>query len=119
MKDDKRALFGRKINNLEELKEATLSAKKKGQIGSIYQVSKEIFLEDDDFKDFSQDFFKEQAWIEKTDGGYNDKGEIRCIRVVNIETGEKLLVNSEGYSYSRYTALEELKYCKENGCKEI
>ena len=37
----------------------------------------------------------------------NEKEEIRCIRVTNTETGERVLINSEGYDYCRYTALEE------------
>ncbi|MFK4998696.1 DUF6329 domain-containing protein [Bacillus sp. N9] len=29
-----------------------------------------------------------------------------CIRVVNKDTDDKVLVNSEGYDYPRYTAIE-------------
>jgi hypothetical protein len=102
-----RTLFGRKLNDLKELKEATAHAKQAGQRGSLYEVSKEVTLGDDDFKAFAEDFFKEQPWIDKSDGGSNEKGEIRCIRVTNTETGERVLINSEGYDYCRYTALEE------------
>lgn len=102
-----RALFGRKLNDLKELKEATAHAKQAGQRGSLYEVTKEVPLGDDDFKAFAEDFFNEQPWIDKSDGGSNEKGEIRCIRVINIDTGERVLINSEGYSWCRYTALEE------------
>lgn len=102
-----RALFGRKLKDLEELKEATAYGKQKGQLGSFYEVTKEVPLEDDEFKALAEDFFNEQPWIEKSDGGSNENGDLRCIRVINTETGERLLVSSEGYDYCRYTALEE------------
>lgn len=102
-----RALFGRKLNDLEELREATVHAKQAGQSGSLYEVTKEVPLSDGDFKAFAEDFFNEQPWIDKSDGGSNENGEIRCIRVINTDTGERVLINSEGYSWCRYTALEE------------
>lgn len=102
-----RALFGRKLNDFEELREATARAKQAGQRGSLYEVIKVVFLDSDDFKAFAEDFLNEQPWIDKSDGGSNENGEIRCIRVVNTDTGERVLINSEGYSWCRYTALEE------------
>ena len=102
-----RALFGRKLNDLEELREATVRAKQAGQRGGLYEVTKEVPLGDDDFKAFAEDFFNVQPWIDKSDGGSNENGEIRCIRVINTDTGERVLINSEGYNYCRYTALEE------------
>lgn len=107
MTNKPRALFGRKMNDLAELKDATYNAKRDGQRGSLYEVTKEVSLNDEEFKELAKDFFKEQPWIEKTDGGSNENGEIRCIRVINIETGERLLINNEGYDYCRYVALEE------------
>lgn len=101
------ALFGRKLNDLEELREATAHAKQAGQRGSLYEVTKDVPLGDGDFKAFAEDFFKEQPWIDKSDGGSNEIGEIRCIRVTNTDTSERVLINSEGYSWCRYTALEE------------
>jgi hypothetical protein len=65
-----------------------------------------VILKDKDFKEFANDFLKDQPWISKGDGGINDNGQVRCIRVTNIETDEKVLVNSEGYNYPRYTGLE-------------
>ncbi len=100
------ALFGRKIADIEELKELTQRALKEGKTGSAYEVTKEIELEDEEFQSFSRDFFKDQPWITEEDGGSNEKGEIKCIRVKNKGTGEIVLVDSEGYTYPRYTALE-------------
>lgn len=107
MTNKPRALFGRKMNDIEELKDATFYAKKAGQRGSSYEVIKEIFLNSEEFQELARDFFKEQLWIKKSDGGSNEKGEIRCIRVTNTDTGERLLINNEGYNYCRYTAIEE------------
>ncbi|MFZ3578816.1 hypothetical protein [Virgibacillus sp. DJP39] len=101
-----KAIFGRKVSNLAELKEITEGALKQGQRGQSYCVIKEVLLEDNDFHNFTNDFFNDQPWITKEDGGVNQQREVRCIRVINVNTGEKVLVNTEGYTYPRYTAIE-------------
>ncbi|WP_147564928.1 DUF6329 domain-containing protein [Clostridium tyrobutyricum] len=101
-----RALFGRKILNLKDLKELTQEAKKNGAKGTAYEVTKEIELSDEEFREFEKEFCKDQPWITKEDGGCNEKGELRCIRVKNTKTKKSILVNSEGYTYPRYTAIE-------------
>lgn len=101
-----KALFGRKVSNLAELKEITEEATKQGQRGQSYIVTKEVELEDSDFYNFANDFFNDQPWITDEDGGVNENREVRCIRVINKVTDEKVLVNTEGYSYPRYTAIE-------------
>jgi len=101
-----KALFGRKICNLTELKELTHQAIKDGKKGQPYIITREVILKSDDFMDFAKDFLKDQIWIMPEDGGINEKGEIKCIRVGNAATGEKVLVNTEGYDYPRYTGLE-------------
>ncbi len=100
-----KALFGRKVSNLEELKELTERAITAGEIGETYAVTREVRLSDREFRKFADDFFEDQPWIIPEDGGVNKNREIRCIKVINEETGEGVLVNSEGYSYPRYTAL--------------
>ncbi len=105
--EKRKALFARKIANLEALKELTRAAFDDGKAGSLYQVTKEVQLTSEDFQQFASDFLQDQPWITREDGGVNKKKEIRCIRVINIETGERVLVNSEGYDYPRYTALEK------------
>jgi hypothetical protein len=102
-----KALFGRKMNDIEELREATRLAKKKGFSGEDYEVIKEVALSDFDFQKFAGDLLEDQTWIKKDEGGSNANGEVRCIRVTNLLTGERILVNSEGYDYPRYTAIEE------------
>jgi len=97
----KKAFFGRKVADLEELKALT------GEAGSAYQVTKEVLLSSKEFEQFASDFFQDQPWISPKDGGINENGEAKCIRVINKDTGERVLVNSEGYSYPRYTALEK------------
>lgn len=101
-----KAIFGRKVSGLEELKEITNVARRRGQKGQTYTITREVILEEKEFRAFSQDFFKDQPWITKGDGGMNEAGEVRCIRVVNRVTGETVLVNTEGYEYPRYTGLE-------------
>lgn len=65
-----------------------------------------MILKDVDFRDFAGDFLKDQDWITPEDGGRDQEGRVKCIRVVNIETRERVLVNTEGYDYPRYTGLE-------------
>lgn len=104
---NKKALFGRKIANLEDLKDLTESVLNKGEAGSSYEVTREVMLTGEEFQQFASDFLQDQPWISPEDGGSNKKGEIRCIRVINQETSERVLINSEGYGYPRYTALEK------------
>ncbi len=101
-----KALFGRKVYDLKELREITQKALKEGHKGQDYIVTKEVLLENEAFQEFASDFLEDQPWITKEDGGVNEKDEIRCIRVISKDSGEKILVNSEGYDYPRYTAIE-------------
>jgi len=94
-----KALFGRKISDIDELIELTDLAIKDGFSPEDYVVTKEVILSDLDFKELSSDLLKDQPWITKDDGGPNEDGELRCIRVINQSTGEKLLINSEGYEF--------------------
>lgn len=101
-----KALFGRKFYNIEDLRYATKRANKSKTNGTSYIATKEVELESKDYKGLTDDLLEDQTWIEDFDGGYTEKGEVKCIRVINKDTGEKLLINPEGYTYPRYTALE-------------
>lgn len=98
--------FVRKLNNLEQLKELTELILEEEETKDSYKIIKEIKLNATDFKAFSEDFFKDWDWLTSEDGGRGRDGKIRCTRVSNSETGEAVLVNNEGFSYARYTALE-------------
>lgn len=50
--------------------------------------------------------FNDQPWITPEDSGVNMIREVRCLIVSNKETGQTLLVNSKGYGYPRYIAVE-------------
>jgi len=102
-----KAYFGRKIPDIQVLKAVTRQARQDKYSGSAYMVTKEIVLNDEEFKRFADDLLEDQPWIAKEDGGINQAGEIRCIRVRNADSDERILVNSEGYDYPRYTAVEE------------
>lgn len=99
--------FIRKTLDIKNLIAVTQKAKQERNCGSAYKVTKEVKLSDLEFKQFAEDLLEEQPWISRTDGGMNLAGEIMCIRVRNAKTGERILVNSEGYDYPRYTAIEE------------
>ncbi len=102
-----KAHFGRKIPNLKALKTFSGWAKEEKHPGLACTVLREVELSNAQFKTFTEDLLEDQPWIEETDGGMNPAGEIRCIRVKNAKTGERILVNSEGFDYPRYTAIEE------------
>ena len=101
------AHFGRKIPDMEALQAVTRQARQEKNPGSAYTVTREVELNEHEFKKFAEDLLEDQPWIDKSDGGMNQAREIRCIRVRNAQTGERILVNSEGYDYPRYTAIEE------------
>jgi hypothetical protein len=101
-----KAHFGRKLRDIEELREATLSALHRGVQGVTYRITKEVELCDAEFKTFALNFIADQPWITPEDGGIDTDGTTLCIRVKNKDTLETVLVNSEGYGYPRYTAIE-------------
>ncbi len=100
----KKALFGRKIFDLEELKEFTYNYGGGDWWG--YEIIREIKFGRKEFEEFTRNFLLDREWINEDDGGTRN-GIARCIRIINEETGEKLLINNEGYKYARYIALEE------------
>lgn len=47
-----RALFGRKIKNIVELREATERSRNSGMKGTVYTVDREVEMTDDEFREF-------------------------------------------------------------------
>lgn len=92
-----RALFGRKVATLDELKELTERAVGEGMTGRTYRVDEEVVLSDKDFNSFASDLLAYQPWINR---------EATCIRVINEDTKETVLIDPQGYQYPRYTSLE-------------
>jgi hypothetical protein len=103
-----KAYFGRKLRNIDELMDTTSAAVCNGTQGVEYRVTKKVDLSDKDYQAFIQNFFNDQSWIGKDDGGVDTDDTVRCIRVSNLQTGESVLVNNEGYTYPRYTAIESI-----------
>ena len=89
------------------VKEVTEELKEKGYLGVEYQVTRDVELSDEDFRKLTTDLLDDQEFIQKNEGGMNDEGEVLCIRVINKETGERILIDPQGYEYPRYTAIEE------------
>ena len=58
-----KALFGRKMVDIEELRDATINAKKEGFVGSAYKVTKEVALSDIDFKEFTMVLCQEKVQL--------------------------------------------------------
>jgi len=102
-----KAIFVRKATSLEVVKEATKELKEKGYEGAKYKVTREVELSNEDFRKLTCDLLQDQSFIQKDEGGINDEGEVLCIRVINKESGERILIDPQGYEYPRYTAREE------------
>jgi len=60
-----KALFGRKFYNIEELREATAAAKKKGVVGLDYTVIREVVLTDEQFKNSPVTFWQISHGLKK------------------------------------------------------
>ena len=102
-----KVIFVRKATSLEVVKQVTEELKEKGYEGAKYQVTREVELSDEDFRKLTSDLLEDQDLIQKDEGGMNDEGEVLCIRVINKESGERILIDPQGYEYPRYTAIEE------------
>ena len=101
-----RAIFSSKIQNLKELIEKTKDARMGGWIGQAYQIEKEVILSETEYKVFTENFILDQPWITSENGGGDTQG-IKCIRISTSRAEKGVLVNSEGYTYPRYIALEQ------------
>ena len=97
MKTEVKVLFARKIPTLEELRDLTEQAIREGKNGRTVTVDEEVTLTDKEFQSFASDMLADQSWI-------NPRA--NCIRVINESTGEKVLIDSQGYQYGRYSSLE-------------
>ena len=102
-----KAIFVRKASDLEVVREVTEELKSKGYDGTAYRVTREVELSDEDFIKLTTDLLDDQDIIQKDEGGMNDEGEVLCIRVINKESGKRILIDPQGYEYPRYTAIEE------------
>ena len=103
----KRVYFIRKAINLEELKTNTKWAIENKAQKETYSIRKTIFLDAGEFMTFTRnltddfDFLKENTTL----CGPGIDEYINCLAIKNNDTDEMILVNTEGYSYARFTAL--------------
>ncbi len=83
-------------------------------------IEKVIRLNSDDFLCFQRNLCKDQDFIiENNDiGGSDEQGNKRCLLILNRDSDDGILVNTEGYNYARYTAyIPGAKYFVE-ACQE-
>ena len=100
------AWFVRKILNKQELLELTNEASRVNHPKQSVVIEREVVLDDEAFAAFEQDFLDEQSWLSPYDGGEDQYGRNRCVRVSCESQPERYLVNSEGYDYPRSIALD-------------
>lgn len=98
-----KAVFIRKNKDLAQLRQLTENGIYKK---SKYVITKYIELNDDDFELFCNDFYEHQEFIiENLTNMSFENDTFLCLLVYNKNSNEGILVESEGYSYARYTAL--------------
>jgi len=105
------AVFMRKASTLKELKEWT---KKYNKETSRFTITKDIELNDKDFKEFCKDFLENRDFIieNSISMGY-DNDAYHCILVYNKKSNDGILVENEGYGYARYTAVVDMSKMNE------
>ena len=122
-KIDGHAYFIRKPTSLDEVNEYTQTYENRNSSQrSPYHVFKTIELDAIKYDDFinSRLGYTHQFIADNAEGCHENKfGILQCIRVVNKDKpDEKLLIQSEGYDYARYAAIErkpkELEQKKSN-----
>ena len=101
--DMNRALFARKAVDIDEIKNITgLDRDKK-----YYVIEKTIELDEKEFDEFADDLLEDRDFIkDNIDFMFVDSNSVwHCLLVKAKGRDEGLLIEAEGYSYSRYTAL--------------
>ena len=73
-----------------------------------YYVAAERHLSQTEWADFTSDLFADRDWIEEFSNQYHPEieGAPGCLRVTSPCSEIALLVDTQGYSYARYVALE-------------
>ena len=105
------AIFMRKACNLKELKH--LTAKYPHQTAHFI-ITKYIELNDDEFKDFCNDFFEDRKFIVENEIHMHfGDDKYYCLLIYNKNSNDGILVESEGYSYARYTAVVDMSKMNE------
>lgn len=107
-----KAVFIRKANNLKDLKEQTKEYKMEL---SPFVICERVELTANEFEDFCNDFISKREFIIEnlTKMGYDKM--FYCILVFSKGSKEGILVESEGYSYPRYTAVIQMSEVNNNG----
>ncbi len=93
------AEFVRIISDIEDLERLY-------GIQEPYVVIKEVDMSNDEFNEFVGNLNLERSWLSSCQGGKDEAGRVRCVRVFNRSTGVSLLVNGEGGSCPVFVALE-------------
>jgi hypothetical protein len=95
------AAFARKAFNLDDLIEWDKAAKQR----SRFIIEKNIVLSASEYKEFCDNLLSDRGFVEENvKRMYTDKNKTQhCILVKEEGRSEGILIQSEGYSYPRYT----------------
>ena len=97
--------FFRDLENLHILEMKTKEKNDEKKIKNKYEIIEKIKLEDDEFKEFCNNFKHNYKFLYKYIElmKVDSNGVWKCVQVQNEE--KKILVQSNGYSYPRFTGL--------------
>lgn len=102
-----KAYFARKPYDLEEIEKEEKAIReiynREAQTEN-YKVIRELTLSDQEFETLKSNFFRD-IW-EPGQGGHTQDGERKVIRCKNINADYNLLIDPQGFNYSRYVAKE-------------
>lgn len=101
-----KAIFYRKIRDLSTLKELTQrDITDFDEMAEGYRVGVVVSLRDAEFREFAEGFLEDRDWfLDEKECPENGL----CFRVVNRDTGESVVVDTQGYGYARYVALDRV-----------
>lgn len=103
-----RTFFFRNVTNLLELKVKTQGKLQASAYPTMYKVIAEIELDLCSFNhfcsDFSKNFIPMYKYINSME--VDVSGVWKCLAVYNNQASDIILINSNGYSYPRFTAIK-------------
>ena len=99
-----KAAFCRKFYDLDELEYCTNGAEK----NEPFMIDEVMELSAEEWKAFTSNFFVDYAWLSQKGGLVKSKAGVvrrRCILAYTEKDERALLIDPQGYTYARYTAL--------------
>ena len=103
-----KASFAHKAPNLEDARAQIRAAKASGVEPTVYFIAAEMQLSNPSWQNVADTLLHDRRMFAEYSA--NEPAcqglAIPCIRLVNAQTHTALIIDTEGYPYARYTAIE-------------